>query len=79
MEIKILGPGCRNCRNLAKHTHEALARLGLDAQVTEVTDYPTIVGYGILQTPGLVVDEEVVVSGRVPGADEIAELLAARS
>lgn len=79
MHVKILGPGCKNCRNLEAHTREALDRLGLDASVEKVTDYAQIAGYGVLATPGLVVDERVVVSGRVPGADEIAAMLAAAS
>ena len=79
MHIKILGPGCKNCRNLEAHTQDALAALGLEATVEKVTDYAQIAGYGVLSTPGLVVDERVVVSGRVPGADEIAALLASAS
>jgi small redox-active disulfide protein 2 len=79
MHVKILGPGCKNCRNLEAHTRDALERLGLDASVEKVTDYAQIAGYGVLSTPGLVVDERVVVSGRVPGADEIAALLASAS
>lgn len=78
MLIKILGPGCKNCANLEKNTREALASLGKEADVEKVTDYGAIAGYGVMKTPGLVVDEEVVVSGRVPKAAEIAELLAAK-
>ncbi len=75
MIVKILGPGCNNCKTLEKATRQALADLGLDATVEKVTDYPTIVGYGIMSTPGLVVDEKVLVSGRVPKPAEIRELL----
>jgi small redox-active disulfide protein 2 len=75
MNIKILGPGCRNCQNLERATREALDALGLDATVEKVEDYPTIAGYGIMSTPGLVVDERVLVSGRVPRPAEIRELL----
>ncbi|GAB2731428.1 thioredoxin family protein [Nocardioides pakistanensis] len=75
MIVKILGPGCTNCKNLEKATRQVLADLGLDATVEKVTDYPTIVGYGIMSTPGLVVDEKVLVSGRVPKPAEIRELL----
>lgn len=77
MIVKILGPGCNNCKHLEKATREALAGLGLDATVEKVEDYPTIVGYGIMSTPGLVVDEKVLVSGRVPKPVEIRDLLAA--
>ncbi len=77
MLVKILGPGCRNCQNLEKATRSALDSLGLDATVEKVEDLPTIAGYGVMSTPGLVVDEKVLVSGRVPRADEIRDLLAA--
>ena len=75
MIVKILGPGCTNCANLERVTREAIAELGLDATVEKVTDYPTIAGYGVMSTPGLVVDEKVVVSGRVPRAAEVKVLL----
>ena len=75
MHVKILGPGCKNCQNLESRTREALAELGLDASVEKVTDYAAIAGYGVLTTPGLVVDDRLVVSGRVPQVDEIAALL----
>ena len=75
MTIKILGPGCANCRTLERNTKEALSRLDLDATVEKVEDIAVIMGYGIMSTPGLVVDEEVKVFGRVPTAKEIAALL----
>ena len=77
MIVKILGPGCANCRNLERATREAIGQLGLDATVEKVEDYPTILGYGVMSTPGLVVDEKVLVSGRVPTPAEISRLLAA--
>ncbi len=76
MDIKVLGPGCRNCQTLEARTQEALADLGLGATVEKVTDYPTIVGYGVMSTPALVVDEQVVVSGRVPTTAQLRELIA---
>jgi small redox-active disulfide protein 2 len=76
MIIKVLGPGCANCVNLEKATREALAQLGSDASVEKVTDYPAIVGYGVMSTPALVVDETVVLSGRVPTASQVREILA---
>ena len=76
MIIKILGSGCANCVNLERVTREAVAALGVDATVEKVTDYPTIAGYGVMSTPGLVVDEKVVLSGRVPTAAQVRELLA---
>lgn len=77
MNIKILGSGCKNCVALERNTREALAEMDLDAEVIKVTDYPTIASYGIMKTPGLVVDEQVIVSGRVPKPAEIKELLTA--
>jgi small redox-active disulfide protein 2 len=75
MIIKVLGPGCNNCKNLERATREAIADLGIDATIEKVEDYPTIVGYGVMSTPALVVDERVVVSGRVPSPAQIRELL----
>ncbi len=76
MIVKVLGPGCANCRNLEKATRQALAELGLDATIEKVTDYPTIAAYGVMSTPALVVDEKVLISGRVPKAEEVRALLA---
>lgn len=74
MIIKVLGPGCANCVNLEKATRKALTDLGLEATIEKVTDYPSIAGYGVMSTPALVVDEKVVVSGRVPRGAELREL-----
>ena len=76
MIIKILGPGCANCANLEKAAREAAANLGLDATFEKVTDYGTIAGYGVMSTPALVVDENLVLSGRVPTAAQVSEILA---
>jgi small redox-active disulfide protein 2 len=78
-DVKILGPGCRNCRALERATRQAVEDLGIDATFDEVTDLADIAGYGVLATPGLVVDGTVVSSGRVPSAAEIAQLLARTS
>ncbi|MCU0282550.1 MAG: thioredoxin family protein [Candidatus Nanopelagicales bacterium] len=75
MLIKILGPGCKNCANLERATRQAVDDLGLEATIEKVTDYGQIASYGVMRTPGLVVDEQVLVSGRVPSVDEIAGLL----
>jgi small redox-active disulfide protein 2 len=77
MEIKVLGSGCANCHTVERRTRDALAGLGLEAEVTAVTDFPTIAGYGVMSTPALVIDEQVVMSGRVPAQAEIAELITA--
>ena len=75
MKIKVLGPGCANCVNLERVTREAVTDLGIDAQIEKVTDFATIVGYGVMRTPALVVDEKVVLWGRVPTAAAVRELL----
>ena len=77
MIIKVLGSGCRNCLNLEKAARQAIDNLGIDATIEKVTDYPSIVGYGVMSTPALVVDEKVVSTGRVPTVTEIQNLLAA--
>ena len=75
MEIKILGIGCKNCVNLAKNTEEALKELGMEATITKVTDMKDIAKYGIMRTPGLVIDKKVVSYGKVASTEEITELL----
>ncbi|HSP74859.1 MAG TPA: thioredoxin family protein [Cryobacterium sp.] len=77
MIIKILGPGCANCKNLTKAATAAVKELGLDATIEKVEDYAAIVGYGVMSTPALVVNEKVVVSGRVPNLAEVRTLLTA--
>lgn len=77
MIVKILGPGCARCQKLEEATREALADLGWEAEVEKVVDYAAIAGYGVMATPGLVLDDQVLVSGRVPTPGEIKELLAA--
>ena len=76
MIIKVLGPGCTNCKNLERVTREAVDALGIDATIEKVEDYAVIMGYGVMSTPALVVDEKVVVSGRVPKPAEVREMLA---
>ncbi|GAA2715927.1 thioredoxin family protein [Actinoplanes palleronii] len=75
MFIKILGPGCANCHALERLTRDALTDLHLTAEVSNVTDYPTIAGYGVMNTPALVVDDHVVLAGRVPTAAQLRDLL----
>lgn len=78
MDIKILGSGCTNCTNLEKVTRAALAQLGIDAEIEKVTDPAEIVSWGVMSTPALVVDDEVVMVGKVPSAADMASLLAKR-
>jgi small redox-active disulfide protein 2 len=75
MIIKILGTGCARCAQLEKTALEAVKELGIDAKVEEVKDIGRIMEYPILTTPGLVIDEEVVCSGRLPSKDEVKKLI----
>ena len=75
MNIKVLGPGCMNCITLEKRTIEALQQLNMAADVEKVEDFQKIASYGIMRTPGLVIDEKVAVSGFVPTVDKIKEIL----
>lgn len=64
--IKILGSGCPNCQRLEKETRTALDDASIQYELTKVTDYADIAGYGVVSTPALVINEEVVSSGRIP-------------
>jgi len=75
MEIKILGPGCSKCKTLDKITREVVEKNGINATITKVEDIMEIMKYGVMSTPALVVDEKVMVKGRVPSSDEIKQLL----
>ena len=75
MQIKILGPGCAKCSQLKKTTKEVVKELGIDASVQEVKDITKILDYPILTTPGLVINEEVVCSGRVPDKAELTQFI----
>jgi small redox-active disulfide protein 2 len=76
VEVKILGSGCPNCKRLEKVTRQALDEMGVQATVTKVSDFADIMAYDILSTPGLVIDERVVSSGRVPSKAEVTTLIA---
>jgi small redox-active disulfide protein 2 len=71
MLIKILGSGCAKCNRLEQLTREAVAELGIAATFEHVKDMERIMAYPIMTTPALVIDEEVKVSGRMPGKDEL--------
>ncbi len=77
MEIKVLGSGCMNCQTLEKRVYNALQELDLDASVDKVQDVQAIASYGVLRTPGLVIDGKVVSAGSVPTVGKIKELILA--
>jgi small redox-active disulfide protein 2 len=66
LNIKILGSGCTNCKNLEKLCNEVVAENNLDAEIEKVTDYKEIMKYGIMSTPGLVLNGKVMLSGKLP-------------
>ena len=66
LEIKILGSGCTNCKNLEKLCREVVTENKLEANIEKVTDIKEIVSYGILSTPGLVVNGKILSSGKLP-------------
>ena len=75
LTIKVLGSGCENCKRLAWLAERAANHLGIEAKVIKVTDYSEIMKYDILSTPGLVINEKLVSSGRVPSEGEITTFL----
>jgi small redox-active disulfide protein 2 len=75
MNIKILGPGCVRCQQLEKTTREVVKELGIDAEIEDVKDIKKIMEYPILTTPGLVIDEKLVCSGRVPTKTEVTTFI----
>lgn len=75
--VKILGSGCANCRKLEAVAREAAASAGVQAEFVKVNDMQSIMAYDILSTPGLVIDEKVVASGRIPTQAEIRQWLGA--
>lgn len=76
MEIKILGTGCPNCKRLESVARAAVLEMGVEATLIKVTDFNDIMAYDIISTPGLVLDEKVVSSGRIPSKAEVVSLLA---
>jgi small redox-active disulfide protein 2 len=79
MKIEVLGPGCSRCETLAKSVAETVARLGLDCEIAKVTDIAEIVARGVMLTPALVVDGEVLVSGKVPSGEQLEGWLRERA
>lgn len=77
MKVKVLGTGCSKCKKLEKLTSQALNELGIETEVVKVEDIVEIMNFGIMTTPALVIDEKVVVKGRVPSISEIKEILTA--
>jgi small redox-active disulfide protein 2 len=75
LTIKILGSGCANCKQVEKIARKVVEEMALEAEVIKITDYTDIMAYNILSTPGLVVNEKVVCSGRIPTPAEVTTWL----
>jgi len=76
LTIKVLGSGCANCKKLEAAARQAVDQMGVQAEVIKVTEYPDIMAYNVMSTPGLVINEKVVSTGRIPTPAEITTWLA---
>jgi small redox-active disulfide protein 2 len=76
LTIKVLGSGCTNCKKLEAVTRQVIDQMAVQAEVIKVTEYPDIMAYNIMSTPGLVINEKVVSFGRIPSLAEITTFVA---
>ena len=76
-DVKVLGPGCKRCQTTEDMVRAEAERLGVPVQIDKITDYAAIAGYGVLSTPGVVVDGKLVHAGGLPKAEDIARWLTA--
>ena len=76
LTIKVLGSGCANCKKLEALAHQVVDQMGVEAAILKVTEYPDIMAYNIMSTPGLVINEKVVSYGRIPSAAEVTTFVA---
>jgi small redox-active disulfide protein 2 len=76
LTIKVLGSGCANCKRLEQIAHKVVSEMGIEAEIIKVTEYPDIMAYNIMSTPGLVINEKVVSYGRIPSTAEITTFVA---
>ena len=75
LTIKVLGSGCANCKRVEQIVHKVVEEMTLQAEVIKVTEYPEIMKYNIMSTPGLVVNEKIVSTGRIPTSAEVTTWL----
>lgn len=75
LTIKVLGTGCANCKRLEQIARKVVSDMALEAEIIKVTEYPEIMKYNILSTPGLVVNEKLVSAGRIPSEAEVVTWL----
>jgi len=74
-KIQVLGPGCPRCTQLHAAVDQAAKQLGLECDLSKVTDITEITGFGVMMTPALVIDGEVIFQGKSPGVDELKEII----
>jgi small redox-active disulfide protein 2 len=76
LNVKVLGPGCPNCENVEANVRTAASNLGIEIELNKVKDQAEFHRYGLLATPGLVINEKLVCAGRIPDQGEIMSWLA---
>ena len=74
-DVKVLGPGCKRCEATEQMVRAEAAKLGVDVKVEKVTDYAQIAGFGVVSTPGIVIDGKVVHAGGLPKTEDLAKWL----
>ena len=79
MTVKILGPGCANCKKLEAVAREAVTSVGAEAEFLKISDMKSMLAYDLMSTPGLVINEKLVSSGRIPTVAEVSQWLAGTS
>ena len=75
LTIKVLGSGCANCKRVEQIARKVVTTLGIEAEIIKVTDYNKIIAYNVLSTPGLIINDKLVASGRIPSEAEITTFL----
>lgn len=75
LTVKILGAGCANCKRVEQVAQKVITDMGIEANIIKVTDYKDIMAYNILSTPGLVINEKLVSTGRIPSSAEVTTWL----
>ena len=75
MEIKVLGTGCNNCKKTKAVVGEAIRALGIEATLIEAQDIPSIMAYGVMSTPAIVIDEKVVSTGKTPSKSQVIQMI----
>ncbi len=75
MEIKVLGTGCNNCKKTKAVVGEAIRDLGIEATLIEVQDIPSIMAYGVMSTPAIVINEKVVSTGKTPAKSQVIQMI----